>query len=106
MGVAVMRAPAVVFDRLRRQPRVAAMSEGSFNGILFGKQASAGSYSVASDCTGAFQIVVPPNPPCCAGFTLHYDFVMVEDGRQLTLFQRDPNTVSAGTAVKQFGSGD
>jgi hypothetical protein len=40
----------------------------------------------------------PPLPTCC---TNHYDFVIVAKGSELTIFQRDIGTVSAGTAIKQ-----
>ena len=77
---------------------VTAISEGSFNGIQFGKENRTGVYSVSSDCMGSFTVDFHASDTCC---TNHYDFVIVAGGRQLTIFQRDFGTVSAGTAIKQ-----
>ena len=79
-----------------------AVSEGSFNGFAqFGPESRSGSYSVRSNCMGSFTVnyaASPPSPTCC---TNHYDFVITASGRELTIFQRDVGTVSAGNAIKQ-----
>lgn|SRR6266850_488531 len=81
---------------------LAAVSEGSFNGFAqFGPESRSGSYSVRSNCMGSFTVnyaASPPSQTCC---TNHYDFVIVSSGRELTIFQRDVGTVSAGNAIKQ-----
>ena len=76
--------------------------EGSFNGTSqFGPENRSGIYSVQPNCMGSFTMqyqASPPSPTCC---TNHYDFVIVAKGSELTIFQRDIGTVSAGTAIKQ-----
>jgi hypothetical protein len=76
-----------------------AIAEGSFNGFAqFGPDNRNGTYTVRSNCMGSFTISYVAGPTCC---TNHYDFVIVSGGRELTIFQRDQGTVSAGNAIKQ-----
>ncbi len=79
---------------------VNAISEGSFNGIQFGRENRLGGYNVLANCTGSF-FVSTVAQPCCPTFDIHYDFVIVHGGQELTLFQRDPGSVSAGNAIRQ-----
>lgn len=75
------------------------VAEGSFNGVAqFGPENRSGSYSVKPNCMGSFTMDYQVSPTCC---TNHYDFVIVANGRELTIFQRDGGTVSAGNATKQ-----
>ena len=80
-----------------------AISEGSFNGTLFGRENRTGSYSVLPNCTGSFVVSTAPQP-CCPSFDIHYDFVMVRNGNELTIFQRDFGAVAAGNAIRQYVS--
>ena len=82
---------------------VTAISEGTFNGFLFGRENRAGSYTVLPNCTGSF-FVSTAAQPCCPSFDIHYDFVIVRNGNELTIFQRDFGSVAAGNAIRQFTS--
>ena len=89
----------MTFDR---RGGVTFVHEGSFNGFSqFGPESRSGSYSVQPNCIGSFTMNYASSPPSLTCCTNHYDFVIVAKGRQLTIFQRDPGTVSAGTAIKQ-----
>ncbi len=55
-----------------------------------------GTYTVNPDCTGTETVLLSP-----LGFTVHFFFVIVDSGSELTVISTDPNNLS-GTARKQF----
>ena len=58
-----------------------------------------GTYTVNSDCTGTETVKLS------LGFTVHFFFVIVDSGNELTVISTDPNNLS-GTARRQFPAGD
>jgi hypothetical protein len=76
-----------------------AISEGSFNGIQFGREERSGVYSVNPNCTGSFTVTTVAQP-CCPAFDIHYDVVIVRGGNELTIFQRDGGVVTAGNGIR------
>jgi hypothetical protein len=60
-----------------------------------------GTYTVNPDCTGTYTVLLSP-----LGFTVHFFFVIVDSGSELTVISMDPHTVISGTARRQFPVGD
>ncbi len=58
-----------------------------------------GTYTVNPDCTGTETVKLS------LGFTVHFFFVIVDSGNELTVIGTDPNNLS-GVAKRQFPVGD
>jgi hypothetical protein len=58
-----------------------------------------GTYTVNPDCTGTETVMLS------LGFTVHFFFVIVDSGNELTVISTDPNNLS-GVARRQFPIGD
>ena len=58
-----------------------------------------GTYTVNPDCTGTETVKLS------LGFTVHFFFVTVDSGNELTVISTDPNNLS-GVAKRQFAVGD
>jgi hypothetical protein len=72
----------------------------SDNGTIL-QVSQTGTYTVNPDCTGTYTVLLSP-----LGFTIHFYFVIADGVNQLEAISMDPNTVLAGTARRQFLSGD
>jgi hypothetical protein len=62
--------------------------------LTFADEPVTGSYSVATDCTGAATIKPKGGPE------LHFSLVVVDCGKQILAIETDANTVVSGTLVK------
>jgi hypothetical protein len=60
-----------------------------------------GTYTVNPDCTGTYTALLSP-----IGLTVHFFFVIADNGNELRVISTDANTVIAGTARRQFPVGD
>lgn len=77
-----------------------AFGSASQNGNI-GPQTEAGTYTVNSDCTGTYMVLLSP-----AGFTAHYLFVIDSSGDGIQIICTDSGVVFSGTARRQFPVGD
>jgi hypothetical protein len=77
-----------------------AVGVGSVNGTA-GAQTETGTYTVKSDCTGTYAVLISPG-----GFTSHAFFVIDDSGNELQIIVTDPGGVITCTARRQFPAGD
>ena len=77
-----------------------AVGSSSQNGNI-SPQTETGTYTVNSDCTGTYMVVITPG-----GFPAHYLFVIDEDGDRLEIICTDAGVAFTGTARRQFPVGD
>jgi hypothetical protein len=66
----------------------------SFDGNVAKRQYT-GTYTVESDCTGSVTLTTPN------GNSTHFDFVLVNDGKEVSLVQSDSGWIVTGSLKKQ-----
>jgi len=63
-----------------------------------GPQTESGTYTVNPDCTGTYEVQIPPG----GSFTAHASFVIDDGGNELQIIVTDPGNVITCIARKQF----